>query len=113
MKNREENKLRLFNKEDYGYYRLDIGELEGIYPRDSIIKKESFINENSELRNLQKNFNMEQIGLETIRLRDIINNQEPKEYLSHKTHVKKEDFKKIMNMKKEISRKNSSQLTLF
>ena len=113
LKNREDNKLRLFNKEDYGYYRLGIGELEEIYPGDSIIKKESFINENSDLRNLQKNFNMEQIGLETIRLRDIINNQEPKEYLSHKTQVKKEDFKKIMKMKKEISRKNSSQLTLF
>lgn len=113
LKNREDNKLRLFNKEDYGYYRLGIGELEEIYPGDSIIKKESFINENSDLRILQKNFNMEQIGLEIIRLRDIINNQEPKEYLSHKTHVKKEDFKKIMNMKKEISRKNRSQLTLF
>lgn len=112
LKNREDNKLRLFNKDDYGYYKLDIGELEEIYPVDSIIKKESFVNEKSDLRNLQKNFNMEQIGLETVRLRDIINNQEPKEYLSHKTQVKKEDFKKIMKMKKEISRKHS-QSTLF
>lgn len=112
LKNREDNKLRLFNKDDYGYYKLGIGELEEIYPVDSIIKKESFVNEKSDLRNLQKNFNMEQIGLETVRLRDIINNQEPKEYLSHKTQVKKEDFKKIMKMKKEISRKHS-QSTLF
>ncbi|MDD5615856.1 MAG: hypothetical protein PHH85_06595 [Candidatus Methanoperedens sp.] len=112
LKNREDNKLRLFNKDDYGYYRLGISELEEIYPADSIIKKESFVNEKSDLRNLQKNFNMEQIGLETIRLRDIITNQEPKEYLSHKTQVKKEDFKKIIKMKKEISRKHS-QLTLF
>jgi hypothetical protein len=112
LKNREDNKLRLFNKDDYGYYKLGIGELEEIYPVDSIIKKESFANEKSDLRNLQKNFNMEQIGLETVRLRDIINNQEPKEYLSHKTQVKREDFKKIMKMKKEISRKNS-QSTLF
>ncbi|MDO9096934.1 MAG: hypothetical protein Q7U60_02270, partial [Candidatus Methanoperedens sp.] len=92
LKNREDNKLRLFNKEDYGYYRLGINELEEIYPIDSII---------------QKNFNMEQIGLETIRLRDIINNQEPKEYLSHKTQVKREDFKKIIKLKKEVSKKHS------
>lgn len=106
LKNREDNKLRLFNKDDYGYYRLGIGELEEIYPADSIIKKESFVNEKPDLRNLQKNFNMEQLGLETVRLRDIITNQEPKEYLSHKTQVKREDFKKIMKMKKEISRKH-------
>ena len=112
LKNREDNKLRLFNKEDYGYYRLGIGELEEIYPVDSIIKKESFVNEKSDLRILQKNFNVEQIGLETVRLRDIITNQEPKEYLSHKTQVKKEDFKKIIKMKKEISRKHS-QLTVI
>jgi hypothetical protein len=112
LKNREDNKLRLFNKEDYGYYRLGISELEEIYPRDSIIKKESFVNEKSDLRNLQKNFNMEQIGLETVRLRDIINNQEPREYLSHKTQVKREDFKKIMKMKKEVSKKHI-QSTLF
>ncbi len=112
LKNREDNKLRLFNKEDYGYYRLGIGELEEIYPIDSIIKKESFVNVKSDLKNLQKNFNIEQIGLETVRLRDIITNQEPKEYLSHKTQVKREDFKKIMKMKKEISRKHS-QSTLF
>ena len=111
LKDREDNKLRLFNKEDYGYYRLSIGELGEIYPVDSIIKKESFTNEKSDLRILQKNFNIEQIGLETIRLRDIITNQEPKEYLLHKTQVKKEDFKKIIKMKKEISRKQS-QLTL-
>ena len=53
-----------------------------------------------------------QIGLETVRLRDIITNQEPKEYLSHKIQVKKEDFKKIIKMKKEISRKHS-QSKLF
>lgn len=112
LKNREDNKLRIFNKDDYGYYRLGIGELEEIYPPDSIIKKESFVNEKSDLKNLQKNFNMEQMGLEAVRLRDIINNQEPKEYLSNKTHVKREDFKKIMKMKKEISRKHS-QSKLF
>ena len=55
---------------------------------------------------------MEQIGLETVRLRDIITNQKPKEYLSHKTQVKSEDFKKIMKMKKEVSRKHI-QSTLF
>ncbi len=112
LKNREDNKLRLFNKEDYGYYRLGISELEEIYPVDSIIKKESFVNEKSDLRNLQKNFNMEQLGLETVRLRDIINNQEPKDYLSHKTQVKTEDFKKIIKLKKEVSKKHS-QSTLF
>ena len=112
MKNREDNRLRLFNKEDYGYYRLGVSEIDEIYPIDSIIKQESFGNENSDLRSLQKNFNLEQTGLEAIRLREIISNQEPKEYLSNKTQVKKEDYKKIIKMKKEISQKHV-QSSLF
>lgn len=112
LKNREDNRIRLFNKEDYGYYRLGVKEIDEIYPSDSIIKKESFINENSDLRALQKSFNLEQIGLEAIRLRDIIINQEPKEYLSDKAQVKKEDYKKIIKMKKEISQKHA-QSSLF
>ena len=112
LKNREDNRLRLFNKEDYGYYRLGVSEMDEIYPIDSIIKQESFGNENSDLRSLQKNFNLEQIGLEAIRLREIISNQEPKEYLSNKTQVKKEDYKKIIKMKKEISQKHA-QSSLF
>lgn len=112
LKNREDNRLRLFNKEDYGYYRVGVKEIEEIYPIDSIIKRESFINENSDLKSLQKSFNLEQIGLEAIRLRDVIINQEPKEYLSDKIQVKKEDYKKIIKMKKEISQKHT-QSTLF
>jgi len=112
LKNREDNRLRLFNKEDYGYYRLGVSEIDEIYPIDSIIKQESFGNENSDLRSLQKNFNMEQTGLEAIRLREIISNQEPKEYLSNKTQVKKEDYKKIIKIKKEISQKHA-QSSLF
>jgi len=112
LKNREDNRIRLFNKEDYGYYRLGVSEIDGIYPSDSIIKRETFGNENSDLRSLQKNFNLEQIGLEAVRLREIINNQEPKEYLSNKIQVKKEDYKKIIKMKKEISQKHA-QSSLF
>lgn len=112
LKNREDNRLRLFNKEDYGYYRLGVSEIDEIYPIDSIIKQESFGNENPDLRSLQKNFNLEQTGLEAIKLREIISNQEPKEYLSNKTHVKKEDYKKIIKMKKEISQKHA-QSSLF
>lgn len=107
LKNRKDNRLRLFNKKDYGYYRLGVSEIDEIYPIDSIIKRESFGSENSDLRSLQKNFNLEQTGLEAIRLREIISNQESKEYLSHKTQVKKEDFKKIIKMKKEVSQKHT------
>jgi hypothetical protein len=112
LQNREENKLRLFNKEDYGYYKISPNEIQDVYPKDSIIKMDSFANENLDVRNLQKSFNLEQIGLETLRLREIINEQSALEYLSNKLLVKKEDYKKIARMKKEISRKQT-QLSLF
>ena len=112
LQNRDENKLRLFNKEDYGYYKISPNEIQDVYPKDSIIKMDSFANENLDLRNLQKSFNLEQIGLETLRLREIINEQSALEYLSNKPLVKKEDYKKIARMKKEISRKQT-QLSLF
>ncbi len=103
LKNREVNKLRLFNKEDYGYYKLNRNQIQEIYPNDSIIKMNSFENENLDSRNLQKSFNLEQIGLESIRLRDIIENQKALDYLSNKIQVKKEDYKKVVKMKKEVT----------
>ncbi|MBC2708869.1 MAG: hypothetical protein HF977_14360 [ANME-2 cluster archaeon] len=107
LKNRDENKLRLFNKEDYGYYKLSPNEIQEIYPDDSIIKMDSFANENLDVRILQKSFNLEQIGLESIRLREIIDDQRALEYLSNKPCVKKEDYKKIAKMKKEVARKQT------
>jgi hypothetical protein len=67
----------------------------------------SFANENLDVRILQKSFNLEQIGLESIRLRDIIDDQRALEYLSNKPCVKKEDYKKIAKMKKEVARKQT------
>lgn len=113
LKNREDNKLRLFNKEDYGYYKLSANEIGEIYPIDSIIEMESFANKNFDMKFLQKSFNSEQIGLESIRLREIINDQEALYYLSNKTQVKKEDFKKIAKMKKEVSKPTQSSLFRF
>ena len=107
LQNRDENKLRLFNKEDYGYYKLSPNEIQEIYPDDSIIKMGSFANENLDVRILQKSFNLEQIGLESIRLREIIDDQRALEYLSNKPCVKKEDYKKIAKMKKEVARKQT------
>jgi hypothetical protein len=113
LKNREDNKLRLFNKEDYGYYKLSANEIGEIYPIDSIIEMGSFANKNFDMKILQKSFNSEQIGLESIRLREIINDQEALEYLSNKNQVKKEDFKKIAKMKKEVSKPTQSSLFRF
>ncbi|MCG7848352.1 MAG: hypothetical protein MIO93_04135 [ANME-2 cluster archaeon] len=107
LQNREENKLRLFNKADYGYYKLTPNEIQEIYPDDSIIKMDSFTNEDLDVKILQKSFNLEQIGLESIRLRKIIDDQRALEYLSSKDQVKKEDYKKIAKMKKDVSRKQT------
>ena len=107
LKNREDNKLRLFNKEDYGYYKLSASEIGDIYPIDSIISTKDFENEQTDVRNLQKSFNLEQVGLEAIRLRSVIDDQESLKYLSNKSQVKKEDFKKIAKMKKFVSTQSS------
>lgn len=65
------------------------------------------------LRRHEKLFNNEQLGLEAFRVRQIVKNDIPSEYLATKQHVKKKHIKLIKRFKDKISRKKFDQKSLF
>jgi len=48
-------------------------------------------------------FNSEQLGMEAFRLRQVIRNDKPMDYLSEKAFVRKEDIKTMRNFRKNIT----------
>ncbi len=112
------NRLRLFNKDDYGYYRvLNQRKIKEIYPSDSSIPSSIFSRglsgDVSLLRRYEKLFNTEQLGLEAFRIRQIVKDFIPTEYLATKEHVKKKHIKLIKRFKDKISKRKFNQKTLF
>jgi hypothetical protein len=100
-------KVRLFNKTDYGYYRIINSErITDVYPSDSCFTREKFGGilkmSITELRRCEGLFNTEQLGMEAFRLRQIIKNDKPMEYLSKKTYVKEETIKTMKNFKDSV-----------
>ncbi len=96
MKDIINNSVRLFNKEDYGYYKTDKKEIiEKIYPKDSSLPL-SFFEQTKKKPNVDKFFNQEQIGLEAVNLRGLIKEEQKLlGYLSKKLYVEKDDLKRL------------------
>jgi len=102
---REEYKFRLFNKENYGYWRgLTAGKIKNICPDDSTIPTTLFKTYSNKtfVKNL---FNIEQLALEANRIVDIANKDSTitMDYLNSKNQVLDDDLKKITKLNKEIS----------
>jgi hypothetical protein len=99
---RKENKARLFIKSEYGYYKIqNVGDIDN-YPLDSMIPRIAFSNtplDSPQLKHYEKIFNMEQLGLEASTLRQIIDKENPLEYLGHKNHVDVKDVQQIKKFK--------------
>lgn len=104
QKDTAQNKVRLFNKEDYGYYKaVDIRDLDNFLPHDTALTSAIFKKRTVEKRVIQKIFNMEQQGLEALRLREVIKQEStPLGYLAKKSHVNKDDLKKITKINTDI-----------
>jgi hypothetical protein len=103
---RKENKARLFIKNEYGYYKIqNLNEIKE-YPIDSQIPMSAFTHsaslESPEVKHREKVFNMEQLGLEAFALRQIIQKENPVEYLGHKTHVDAKDVEQIKEFKDSV-----------
>ena len=99
-KNMFENSLRLFNKNDYGYYRATKKEtIEGVYPKDSSIPL-AILEKIKSNSNVDKLFNQEQQGFEAVNLRTIIKEEHKLlSYLNKKKYVEKNDIKMLENIK--------------
>jgi len=97
-----ENSLRLFNKENYGYYRTnDNSIIQKVYPTDSKIPINLLQNINTNSK-VDKLFNQEQQGLEAVNLRRVIKERvEMLKYLDKKEYVEKNDIKNLDNIKKK------------
>lgn len=104
---REENKARLFIKNDYGYYKAEKADTIKNYPLDSSIPLSAFTDnfsvKNLNIRHFEKIFNMEQLGLEASKLRHIIEDDAPTKYLSKKQYVDPKDIKQIRGFKDSVA----------
>ena len=99
-KNITENSLRLFNKQNYGYYRATKKEtVEKIYPKDSNVPL-TLLEAVKKNMNIDKVFNQEQQGLETVNLRTVIKEQHKLlKYLDKKEYVEKNDIRTLEKVK--------------
>lgn len=102
------NRVRLFNRYDYGYYRiLEVEKIKEIYPNDSCISLEkllsNFYSNVQELRRCENMLNSEQLGLEANNLKYVIKNDKPTRYLANKAYVKPIDLKTITKFRKSLS----------
>lgn len=108
------NRLRLFNKNDYGYYRiLSQRGIREMYPSDSSIPLSIFSRGLSRyIRRYEKLFNIEQLGLEAFRIRQIVKEFIPTQYLATKQHVNKKHIKLMKRFKDNIFRRKLDQKSL-
>jgi hypothetical protein len=108
-KESSENWMRLFIKENYGYYNIKfIDEIKDKYPLDSNIPINLFNNVSSQIKTYQKAFNIEQLGLECLNLKKIIKENNTLNYLNKKAEVNKNELITIKNIKNEIFSKQAS-----
>ena len=99
-KNIEQNRIRLFNKADYGYYKMNRSVASEIYPTDSKVPLSMLQKQSAE--KIDKIFNMEQQGVEAAHLREILkNNESPLSYIQSKKYVDDADIRDIKNLRKK------------
>jgi len=108
---RHENKIRMFNKNDYGYYRTLQSDITSIFPEDSVFTvrnlQEGPLDKIKRYENL---INMEQIGLETQNIQVVIRDEPALEYLQRKNHVEQSDVLRMTKFKDQV---NSQSLESF
>jgi hypothetical protein len=98
--------IRLFNNEDYGYYKTsDLSLLESIYPKsETKISFENFHGSEERIKSSQILFNSERIGIETLKYQDLIVEKatSTSRYFSSKRYVREKDIKDLENFRRNI-----------
>lgn len=101
----QENKYRLFNKQDYGYWKaITPSQLQEQYPKDTKINLDLFSPQNKYFA--QKLFNTEQLSLEALNVKNIITEDPEKSmnYLKSKKAIPLNDILIIEKLPKKISK---------
>ncbi len=101
--------LRLFDKDAYGYHKIqEVREIMEIYPADSRVKPEYLLDDSLyRRRKAQTTFNYEQIGMETERLRRVMDERAVGSYVKNKRYVDDNSFKAITKVKESVSKVRS------
>jgi len=98
--------LRLFNSEDYGYYKTsDLTILESIYPAgETSIPFENFREFNTKARQSQALFNTERLGLESLKYPRLIEEEANRtsNYFRAKRYVGEEGIRDLVKLRDEI-----------
>jgi len=105
MKLNPKRKFRLFNKEDYGYWKYtSLEEIKDNYPSDSSIPYNTFKDANTPNK-MQKLFNEEQMSLETNTITSVVNENPEKSipYLKTKKNVDATDLKMVEDSIKKLA----------
>lgn len=95
------NAIRLFNKEDYGYYQINSPniDLEQIYPSDGIYSIDNLQSVTEyQLKKLTSVTNLQQLSLECMNLENLVDESpnETIEYFSSKEMIKRDDIKRLI-----------------
>ena len=108
LKNRNSTGIRLFNNEDYGHYRYDnVDLINDFYPHSKTKIPIDFFDPKGNVkrsRECQKLFNNEMFGLELLKYRDLIKeNESTAKYLETKNQIKNDlnilkDFRAVINV---------------
>ncbi|HOW29599.1 MAG TPA: hypothetical protein PK685_02910 [archaeon] len=107
------NKFRLFNKNDYCYWKtISLSDLKNVYPADSSISfsefKEPVVLRNAALFNkLQYRFNSEQLSIESNNIKKIISedSENTLKYIKKKKGISTDDIKVIESAPNKIKKK--------
>lgn len=101
MKKNPDNRSRLFNKNSYGYIKTnETKTIQQFYPNDSGIDIDFFLTKTKPSSKIQNSFNVEQLALEAIRLKDQISEErQVLKYIEKKKDLKQEDLKILKKFK--------------
>ena len=92
-------------KEDYGYYKINSDHLPFQFPKDSSISYYDLKSDKNKNGSLEKLFNMEQLSIETLNLREYISEKfKPLDFIQkNKQHVEEKDINKLKGFREKIS----------
>lgn len=101
MRKNPDNRSRLFDKDAYSYLKTaDSDVISRFYPADSSVERRPFLTGAKPDLKLQNAFNVEQLGLESYRLRGMLASSEPLiGYVSGKAGVSEADVKVLEKSK--------------
>ena len=92
--------FRIFNRNDYGYYRSDVASPENFKDEERATINLIDLHSRPDRRNLARIFNVERHGIETSLVRDLIEEQDSlADYVRTKKHVEGRPLKQVLDLK--------------